>query len=106
MSFKITRTRRSPGGYDENGDPIPGTEETVTLHPRAIAPGPSNPYTDDGRNGETVEFSLYFLRGVDIEDDDELEVRGKTCTARVADWHSAFGTGRRGMVVEATRKDG
>lgn len=103
---KITRTRRSPGGYDLNGDPIESTSDTATIRARAIAPGTNRPFAADGRNGETVEFTLYFPRQVDIADGDELEIRGNTYTARIADWRSAYGTGRRATVIEATREDG
>ncbi|QDQ97978.1 hypothetical protein [Tomitella fengzijianii] len=103
---KVTRIRRSPGGHDLNGDPIPSTEDRKTMRARAVAPGTSKPYTDVGRNGETVEYTVYFTRVVDIADRDLLEVRGRTYTVRVADWISPFGTGRRGIVVEATRKVG
>lgn len=103
---KITRIRTTPGGRDEYGDPIPSTTERKTIAARAVAPGSSRAYIETGRDGSDVQFTLYFTRAVDITDDDEVEVRGSTYKARVADWRSAYGTGRRGTVIEATRRTG
>lgn len=102
----ITRTRRSPGGYDRYGDPIESTADTIKIQVGAIAPGTSKEYAEHGRDGETIEHTLYFRRAVDIADGDEIEVRGATYKARVAEWRSPYGTGRRATVVEATRETG
>ena len=106
MRETILRTRRSPGGFDRYGDPIQSSSDTIRIQVAAIAPGSSREYAEHGRDGETIEHTLYFRRAVDISDGDEIEVRGRTYKARIAEWVSPYGTGRRATVVEATRETG
>ena len=106
MSEKVVRIRTTPGGWDEYQDPIPSTETREPLHARAVAPGASQQHQALGRNGQTVEFTVYFVGRTDLTDDDRLEIRGSTYDIRCLDWRSAYGTGRRGLVVLATRQEG
>ena len=102
MSEQVQRIRTSPGGWDDNGDPVDSTETTTPLTARAVAPGASITVQSLGRNGENIDYSVFFTTQVDLTDDDELIVRGNRCKIRVLEWHSAFSTGRRGMQVLAS----
>ena len=101
MSEEVIRIRKSPGGLDSNNDPISSTTTRVPLKARAVAPGASTRNASVARQGENVQYSLYFSPAPDLTDDDELEIRGLQCQIRVLDWRSAFGTGRRGLEVLA-----
>lgn len=84
---------------DADGNPVPpGTP--VMLTPIAIAPGNTTRQFGDGGELEAAEFTVY-LRLADeakIADDYQVDVRGKTCLARVQVWRSPR-TGRGGVVV-------
>lgn len=105
MSEPVYRIRHSPGGFDSNDDPIPSVIARDKLVARGVAPGASSANARLGRDGESVEHSVYFTRHVDLTDDDKLEVRGRVYNIRVLDWRSAHTT-RRGMVVLASLKRG
>lgn len=106
MSEIVWRVRKSPGGVDENNDPIPSTETREPLQAKAVAPGASKSFEAEARNGESIEHTVYFLPAPDLTNDDQLEVRGLLCNIRVLDWRSAFGTGRRGLEVAAILERG
>lgn len=101
MSEAVYRIRKSPGGIDSNNDPIPSTVTRVPLPAKAVAPGVSRRNARLARNGETIEYTVYFLPAVDLTNDDQLEVRGLVCDVLILDWPSPFGTGRRGLEVAA-----
>lgn len=105
MSETVIRIRHTPGGLDSNNDPLPSTTVRTELKANAVAPGASAANAKLGREGETVEYSVYFLPAVDLEDDDQLEVRGRRCNIRVIDWRSPRTT-RRGLVIIASQKRG
>ena len=100
MSEKVQRVRAL--AYDENNDPLPDTGGPVDLTARAVEPGATAGFEEYGRNGEEIAYTVYFTKAVDLTNDDDLIVRGDRYGVRIADWRSAFGTGRRGMVVFAT----
>lgn len=106
MSEVVWRIRRTPTGRDENDDVIPGTVTRTRLRAAAIAPGASSANARLARDGETIEHSIYFLGRVDLTNEDQIEVRGELYSIRVLDWRSAFGTGRRGLVVMASKRRG
>lgn len=99
MSETVYRIRKSPGGLDENNNPVPSSESRVPLRAKAVAPGASRRTKAVARNGESIEHTVYFLPAVDLTNDDQLEVRGLICDVRILDWRSAFGTGRGGQEV-------
>lgn len=101
MSEAVYRIRKTPGGLDAYNDPVPGTTTRTKLLAKAVAPGVSRRNARLARNGETIEYTVYFLPAVDLTNDDQLEVRGLICDVRILDWQSAFGTGRRGLEVAA-----
>lgn len=90
MSEQITRHRSA--GRDENGQLTPATDETLTA--RAVAPGGGAEFADRARDGETIDAVVYFARGTDLVNSDELTVRGQRYHIVVNDWRSpwtAFG---------------
>ncbi|MCV7205303.1 hypothetical protein H7J71_25185 [Mycolicibacterium peregrinum] len=86
-------------GNDDDGNPVPaGTP--VVLTPIAIAPGNTTRQFGEGGDLDAAEFTV-FLKLADeakIADDYQIEVRGKTCLARVRVWRSPR-TGRGGIEV-------
>lgn len=101
MSESVIRIRRTPGGIDSNNDRIPSAVERKPLSAKAISPGVSKRNASVARNGETIEYTVYFTPAPDLTNDDQLEVRGLVCDIRILDWQSAFGTSRRGLEVLA-----
>ncbi|MGF7125016.1 hypothetical protein [Rhodococcus sp. BE178] len=106
MSETVYRIRTSPGGLDSNNDPIPSTETREPLQAKAIAPGASRRNSSMARNGDSIQYTAYFMPAPDLTDDDQLEIRGLVCDVRILDWRSAFGTGRRGLEVLAVIERG
>lgn len=100
MSESVTRIRKP--GYDSDDNPIDGPEASFTLTARAVAPGSSTSVESRGRDGEKIDYTVFFVPAVDLTDDDDLIVRGDRCKIRVLDWRSGYGTGRRGMQVLAS----
>ena len=74
MSETVIRIRRTPGGLDDNNDPIPSAVTKVPLRAKAVAPGASKRNQSQERQGETIEHTVYFLPAPDLTDDDELEI--------------------------------
>ncbi|WP_041559729.1 hypothetical protein [Nocardia farcinica] len=101
MSETVIRHRG--GGFDDNGDPIPYTD--VDLRARAVAPGATAEYQDRGRNGQTVEMTVYFYPAVDLTGSDELTVRGERYLVQVEQWKSPR-TRRTGTVALCSRGEG
>ncbi|AMU39239.1 hypothetical protein A3N99_02815 [Mycobacteroides abscessus] len=74
---------------DDNGDPVPDGAP-FDLTPKFIAPG--NTLREFGNTGdlEKADFTIYLHirdRGK-VKDNYAIDVRGKNCFARVADWVS------------------
>jgi hypothetical protein len=70
----IVRVRRSPGGHDDNGDPIPSTEARTTMTDWAVAPRESENIDQRGRAGVIVGLTLLTPYDADLERTDLLEV--------------------------------
>ena len=85
-------------GKDPNGDPlVPG--DPIVLTPLEVAPGARQLQYNTGGDLANIEYTVYFpLRvqyagdWVDIEtligDGDDIEIRGRRCTAMVKVWRS------------------
>ncbi|MGN2634622.1 hypothetical protein ACTD5D_39790 [Nocardia takedensis] len=98
MSGERLRMRRR-GGFDDGGNATaPGPASWIIAH--AVQPGTSEEYRDLGRDGETVEYTVYFVPAPPVlSDDHELFVRGAWYAVRTQDWRSPYGTGRSGLVA-------
>lgn len=101
MSETVIRHRG--GGMDGDGNPIPSTD--IPLEATAVAPGATAEYLDRGRNGQRVEYSVYFYPAVDLVNDDELTVRGDRYLMQVEQWRSPR-TRRTGTVALCSRGEG
>ena len=101
----ITR-HRTAGGLDENGDPIVVSNPELTLTPLVIAPGATNEVDAVGRDGEMVEFTLYLAHGSDVQDGDELTIRGRRFRARVRTWRAQKDPSFGGLEVVAVSRTG
>lgn len=87
----------SAAGYDSDGNPIP-TGALVSIRAIAIAPGNTSLEFITGGDTDTAEYTVYLPLGSPIVDDDQIEVRGKHCRARVKEWISPY-SGRGGLEV-------
>lgn len=99
---RVTRRRALAGDdqWDDNGDPVPAAD--VDLWCFAVAPGASRRAADEGRDGSSVRWTVYFIGAVDLDaDTDTLVVRGDVCSIAVNDWISPR-TPRRGVEVLCT----
>jgi hypothetical protein len=78
----ISRVRRSPGGYDEYGDPVESTTTTSEIEGAFVAPrldtslGGTGEVMSRGRAGVIVGLTLYAPYGVDLTRDDQIDVDG------------------------------
>ena len=105
MAVESVIRKRSGGGVDENGDPIVVTAPDLTIVARGVAPGATAENQAVARDGESIEFTVYLPQGSDVEDGDQLLIRGRTYDVRVRDWRSPKSS--MGIIeVLATRKVG
>jgi len=95
--------RHRGGSMDDDGNPIPSTDTELTA--KAVAPGATAEYIDRGRNGQRVEYSVYFRPAVDLVNADELTVRGDRYLVQVEQWRSPR-TSRTGTVALCSRGEG
>lgn len=102
MSAETIVRHRTSSGRDDNDDPIAVVVPALELVPLGIAPGASSEVDGVGRDGETVEFTVYLRHGADVLDGDELEIRGKRYRARVKVWRNQRRPGAGGLEVFAT----
>lgn len=90
MTETVTRVRYSATGFDDNDDPLTASETQTPMQARGVAPGDTLAKAEHARNGEQIDYAVYFTSSVDITDDDELIVRGDRGTVRVQEWRSPF----------------
>lgn len=72
----IVRVRSTPGGRDEYGDPVAGTEDRTTLTGAFVSPRESNEIVNRGRAGVIVGLTLFAPYDTDLRYDDRVEVDG------------------------------
>lgn len=92
--MNIVRVRPTPGGVDQYGDPIAGTESRLTLERSGVAPRSSSDLADEGRSGIIVGLTLFAPYGSDVLIGDRIEVDGVMFDIEgdVGKWHQ-FMTG-------------
>lgn len=103
MSEPVTVTPQV--SRDDDGNPVPGGAPMV-LQAFAVAPGNTTVQFTDSGNVDSADFTVYFLESVNINDGDLIEVRGRTCTARVRDWVDPYGSDVGGLEVLCTSDTG
>lgn len=94
--------RHRGGGRDENGQLIPAGPPT-TLLAMAVAPGAASEHLERGRDGKTIEHTVYLPLGTDLVSSDELTVRGERFRIIVKAWELR---GRGGLEVLCMRGQG
>lgn len=106
----VTRVRATPGGYDQYGDPLPGTASEVDIPGCAFAPRShrfDSEQTEPGRRAVTEHITLYAPAGTDIQPADLIAARGNTyrVDGETGDWRSPFTSANRGIEVALIRID-
>lgn len=97
-------TRHRGGVRDENGQ-FSAESSPVTLMAIAVAPGGGSDRAERTRTGEDIDCTVYFPKDTDIDNGDELTVRGKRFRVVVNDWQIASSTAG-GMEVHCVRSQG
>lgn len=101
----IIRVRKSPGGYDQYGDPIASTSTETTLDGWLLAPRYEQQDGRRGHNGVIVGLTGYGPVGVDLRHDDQVKVDGAlyTIVGEPGDW---IGESAGGVEVALKRVEG
>lgn len=73
----VTFIRAAPGGVDDNGDPVAGTETRTEVERCSVVPRTSSEVTDQGRQGVIVGLTVYAPASAVVGPHDRLEVRGE-----------------------------
>lgn len=90
MTEAVTVTPQA--GRDDDGNPVTGGDPVV-LEAFLVAPGNTTLQFTDSGNVDSADFTVYFLQSVSINDGDLIEVRDRTCIARVQKWIDPWDTG-------------
>jgi hypothetical protein len=72
----ITRVRSIPGGVDQYGDPIPGSEDSLVILGAFVAPRTSEDADGRARPGVIVGLTLFAPYDADIDFGDEFDISG------------------------------
>jgi hypothetical protein len=72
----------------------------------AVAPGNTTVQITNPGSVDSAEFTVYFLKSVNINDGDLIEVRDRTCIARVRNWVDPWGSNVGGMEILCISKTG
>ena len=104
----IVRVRSAPGGVDEYGDPISGTDSRTTLTGAFVAPRESSEITNRGRAGVIVGLTLFAPYDTDLTYTDQIEVDGDLydIEGEPGRWRNPFTDWEAGMQVALVRAAG
>ncbi len=94
--------RHRGGGRDENGQITLATNTTLTAI--GVAPRGGTESLQRGRDGEEIACTVYFAKGADVVNSDELTVRGERFRIIVNDWRATSALG--GLEVLCIRGQG
>lgn len=106
-TITITRSGAPTGAYDDQGNPILGTDVTLTVSDVALEPLAAE--EDDNSGLWTVlGYRLFCPYGTEFREDDRLTIRGVDGWQVVGDtaatgWRNPFDGIGRGVVVSARR---
>jgi len=92
---------------DRYGDPVSNPEDDVEVADVVVSPGPAPESTEAGREGVTVDLTLYMPEGTDVERAQHVTVRGHEyeVVAQPAVWTGGYLTPGQ-VVVEVRRAEG
>jgi hypothetical protein len=106
-------TRIRPPGEDDNGDPLPGGPTELVLTNCAVAPGDAANITDRGRNGLTVDATLFAPYGSGVLHTDLIRIANAaglngtyTVEGEGGSWSSPFNDWKPGDVIGLRRATG
>jgi hypothetical protein len=104
----IVRLRKSPGGVDQYGDPIPSTETRKVIAGAFVGPRESSDLSDAGRVGVIIGLSLFAPYDADIAKTDDIEVDGErfTIDGEVGRWRNPFTAWEAGLTAALKRVEG
>lgn len=104
----IVRVRGNPGGVDEYGDPVSGTEDRLTLIDAFTAPRESGEIQNRGRAGVIVGLTLFAPYDTDIRSTDQIEVDGTLydVDGEAGRWRNPFSGTEAGLQVALVRASG
>lgn len=101
----VTRIRATPGGYDQYGDPLPGTTSELEIPGCALAPRYSHEQTEPGRRAVIEGLTLFTPPGADILPGDNVTARGirYLVDGEPGDWRSPYTGINRGVEITLRR---
>jgi hypothetical protein len=104
----IVRVRGNPGGVDEYGDPVSGTEDRTTLTGAFVAPREASEITNRGRAGVIVGLTLFAPHDTDLVFTDRIEVDGVPydIEGEPGRWRNPFTDWEAGLQVALRRTSG
>lgn len=108
----IVRVRSSPGGVDEYGDPVAGSEDRITLTDAYVAPrndpGQGSEIQLRGRAGVIVGLMLFAPYDTDLVYTDRIEVDGVLyeIEGEPGRWRNPFSGWEAGMQAALRRAAG
>ena len=104
----IVRVRSAPGGVDEYGDPVAGTESRTTLEGAFVAPRESGEIQNRGRAGVIVGLTLFAPYDTDLAYSDQIEVDGVLydIEGEPGRWRNPYSGWEAGMQVALVRTAG
>lgn len=106
--MSIVRVRSVPGGVDEYGDPIPGTENRTTLDGAFVAPRETTEIVNRGRAGVIVGLTLFAPYDADLTYSDQVEVDGTLydIEGEPGRWRNPFTNWEAGIQAALVRSAG
>lgn len=108
MAPIIVRVRGNPGGVDEYGDPIVGTDDRTILIDAFVAPRESGDISNRGRQGVIVGLTLFAPYETDVRYTDQIEVDGVLydVDGEPGKWRNPFSGWEAGIQVALVRASG
>lgn len=104
----IVRVRGNPGGVDEYGDPVAGTEDRTTLEGAFTAPRETTEIVNRGRAGVIVGLTLFAPYDTDLLYTDRIEVDGVSydIDGEPGKWRNPFTDWEAGIQAALVRSAG
>lgn len=108
MRSNCTAVRVRGPGINLTGDPIADEPDRETLVDPIFAPASSTDINDRGRNGATVDASLFLPYGADLLNTDQVEIDSVLydVVGEIAQWKNPFTGWNAGSEVALKRAHG
>jgi hypothetical protein len=104
----VTRVRRATTSTDRYGDTATATTASTVIAGAFVAPGPSTELTEAGRDGVTVDATIYCPAGTDLTHLDDVDIDGVRfrVVGHPAEWVHPWSGWEPGVVAELARVQG